>query len=80
MQSYNQIFEAIEKKTGKHVTVTYRSVEELKAAVAKDPHGEFVSLFWMWTIGEGQVGKLEQLSSGLFPEWNPKKVIDIIAP
>lgn len=58
--------------------MTYRSLDDLKAAVAG---GDFVSaLHWLWALGEAQVGTSEQLSNGLIPEWNPKKVIDIVAP
>lgn len=81
LQSFNQIFEEYEKRTGKKIDVTYHSIEDLKVAVERNPRGEFVrALHWMWAIGDGLVGGQDQLSNGLFPGWDPKKVIDVVAP
>jgi hypothetical protein len=46
--------------------------------VAKDPNDAFSALFLGWDTGEGVVGKPDQLSNKLFPEWNPQKALDVI--
>lgn len=78
--SYNQIFAAYEKKTGKKIDVTYRSAQELQDAFASNPQDAGSYMQYVWTLGQGQVGKPEQVSNGVYPEWNPKNVLDVIGP
>lgn len=80
MQSFNQIFAAYEQKTGKKIDVTYKSAQELKDALASNPRDFLSYLQLVWSLGQGQVGTPEQVSNGEYPEWNPKKVLDVIAP
>lgn len=79
-QSFNQIFAAYEKKTGKKIDVTYRSAQELQDTIANNPHDFASRLHLSWSVGQGQVGKPEQVSNGGYPEWNPKNVLAVLAP
>lgn len=80
IQSFNQIFAAYEKKTGKKIDVTYRSAQELQDTIASNPHDFASRLHLSWSVGQGQVGKPEQVSNGAYPEWNPKNVLAVLAP
>ncbi|KAA1474792.1 NAD-P-binding protein [Dentipellis sp. KUC8613] len=78
--SFNEVFKQYEAKTRKKIAVAYRSIAELEAAV-KANGADFSSFFHLaWAQGGGLTGKKEDLANGLFPGWNPKKVIDVIAP
>ncbi|KAA1469127.1 NAD-P-binding protein [Dentipellis sp. KUC8613] len=77
--SFNEIFNQYTAKTGKHITVSYKSLAELEAAFKANPSDLASYLHWVWGQGKGTVGTPEQLSNGLYPEWNPKKAIDAIA-
>lgn len=80
MQSFNQIFAAYEKKTGKKIDITYKSAQELQDVLASNPQDVLSYLQLTWSLGKGQVGKPEQVSNGLYPDWNPKNVLDVLAP
>lgn len=55
-----------------------RSRAELEAVLAADPNDLVTYLLLAWDQGEGAVGKAEELDNGLFPEWRPKKVLDVL--
>lgn len=50
----------------------------MKAIIAKNPEDFLTMLRLSWDLGEGTVGS-EAKDNGLWPEWKPKKVLDIIA-
>lgn len=50
----------------------------MKAKVAKNPGDFLTGLRLAWDLGKGTVGD-EATGNGLWPEWNPAKVEDIIA-
>ena len=78
MQSFNQIFEQHEERTGKKLNVTYRSEAELEAAIAKN-HSDVPSFLQLeWGRGGGLIGSVEQLSVSEYPDWNPKTVADVL--
>ncbi|TFY81885.1 hypothetical protein EWM64_g2124 [Hericium alpestre] len=78
--SFNEIVRQYEQKTGKKLEVLLLSPEELEAALKVNPY-DFASLLHLsWIKGEGVAGKPEELSNSVWPEWNPKKVIEVIAP
>ncbi|KAA1474793.1 NAD-P-binding protein [Dentipellis sp. KUC8613] len=77
--SFNDIAKQYEAKTGKKVEVSYRSIADLEAAVKANAQDFPSVLHLSWAQGGGVVGKPEELSNGLYPGWNPKKVIDVIA-
>jgi len=78
-QSLNSVVAQYEKKKGTKVDITRRSREELEASLKENPN-DFLSLFFLaWDLGGGVLGDPKDLANGDWPEWNPKKVIDIIA-
>ena len=74
-QTFNELFAAYEKKTGKKVEVTRTPLEDLPDKAAA---GDMYAAFYhdLDTRG-GTVG--EPLDNDLFPDWNPKKVFDAIS-
>ncbi|TFY81443.1 hypothetical protein EWM64_g2578 [Hericium alpestre] len=78
--SFNEILRQYQEKTDKKVDVTLRSTEELEAALKVNAYDIFSALHLAWARGEGIVGKPEEVSNGMWPEWNPKKVIELITP
>ncbi|TFY63674.1 hypothetical protein EVG20_g6215 [Dentipellis fragilis] len=77
---FSEVFKQYEEKTGTKLEITYRSIADLEAAVKANP-ADFVSVLHLgWAQGDAVVGKKEDVSNGLFPGWNPKKVIEVLAP
>ncbi|KAL5536930.1 hypothetical protein ACEPAF_753 [Sanghuangporus sanghuang] len=76
--SWNQIAETWKARSGKEVTVTHRPHSDLQEAVRKNPSDDLQMVLYVWDKGQGAVGKPEELANSKFPEWNPKKVIDVI--
>lgn len=76
LQSFNEIVSGYEKKTGKKLDVSYTSQDELKETLAKNPADVFTFLRLALDQGISTIG--EKNANDLFPEWNPKKVLDII--
>ena len=77
-QSFNEIFKQYEQRTGKKIVVEYVPKKELEAAIEKNPD-DFVALFHLH-LARGDVLLPRPLSNDVFPGWNPKPVIDYIAP
>lgn len=78
----NDIYQDYENKTGKTVEVTYRSIPELQERLKANPYPQDRASFWhlLWAQGMGSVGRPEQLSNGVCLEWNPKGIMDVVAP
>jgi|SRR5712671_3395919 len=74
-QSFNEIFRGYEQRTGKKLEVTYRSLESLRQKVAENPYDFDADLHLNWAT-DGLVGVPD---NGLYPGWNPTKVVDIVA-
>jgi len=74
--SFNEIFRAYEQRTGTKLDVTYRTVDSLRAKLAENAYDFDAHLHILWAT-DGVVG---EPSNGLYPQWNPTKVIDILAP
>ncbi|VDC05070.1 unnamed protein product [Peniophora sp. CBMAI 1063] len=74
--SLNEIFAAYEKKYGVKLQVKYTSVEELQKRVKENPQ-DIVS-FWQSVMATGGSAVGSPLDNGLFPDWNPKPVIDFL--
>jgi hypothetical protein len=75
-QSFNEIFRVYEERTGTKLDVTYRTVDSLRARLAKNAYDFDAYLHTIWAT-DGLVGEPD---NGLFPGWNPTKVVDILAP
>jgi len=74
--SFNEIFRAYEQRTGTKLDVTYRTLDSLRARLAENAHDFDAYLHVLWAT-DSLVGEPD---NGLFPEWNPTKVVDILAP
>ncbi|KAA1475527.1 hypothetical protein DENSPDRAFT_874079 [Dentipellis sp. KUC8613] len=77
-QSFNDIFKQYTARIGQPITVSCKSLHELQAAFRADPSDLASYLHWVWGQGKGVVGTPEELSHGLYPEWNPKKAMNAI--
>jgi len=73
--SFNEIFRGYEARTGKKLEVEYRSIESLRQKVAENPYDFDADLHLNWAT-DGLVGEPD---NGLYPGWNPTKVVDIVA-
>jgi hypothetical protein len=72
-QTFDEIVKTYESKTGKSLDAIRLSSEELEE---KTRAGDFMAtLYTEWEKGNGVVGEPD---NGLYPGWNPKKVIDVI--
>ncbi|KAI9457886.1 NAD-P-binding protein [Russula earlei] len=74
--SFNEIFRGYEERTGKKLEITYRSTESLRQKVEENPYDFDADLHLNWAT-DGLVGEPD---NALYPDWNPTKVVDIIAP
>jgi hypothetical protein len=75
-QSFNEVFGAYEKRTGTKLEVTYRTVESLRARVEANAR-DIDAYLHLIMATDGRVGEPD---NALYPDWNPTKVIDILAP
>ncbi|KLO19054.1 NAD-P-binding protein [Schizopora paradoxa] len=76
--SFNNLISLYEQRSGSNIQLTKRSRAELQAAV-KENSADFVSfLFLHWDLGGGVIGRPEEISNRIWPEWKPKSVIDIL--
>ncbi|KAH9055465.1 NAD-P-binding protein [Lactarius vividus] len=74
--TFNEVFKGYEERTGKKLDVTYRSLDSLRAKVAKNPYDLDAYFHINWAT-DGLNGKPD---NDLYPEWNPTKVLDTAAP
>ena len=75
-QSFNEIFRGYQERTGANLEVTYRTVDSLRAKLAENANDFDAYLHIIWATD----GLLGEPDNSLFPEWNPTKVVDILAP
>ncbi|KAL5531647.1 hypothetical protein ACEPAG_4524 [Sanghuangporus baumii] len=76
--SLNQIIEDYKARSGKNVSVAHRPRSELEERLKKDPSEVLTAVFLSWDKGQGPSGKPEELANSEFPQWKPKKVVDVI--
>ena len=78
-QSLDGIASLWEKQFGKSVTISHHSRAPFEEAVKKNPM-DFVSLFIL-ALDDGllTVGNANELANDEYPDWNPKKVVDVLA-
>jgi hypothetical protein len=73
-QSFNEVFQAYEAKTGKKLEVTYIPIAELDARIAANPNDIAAYLHKMWATAE----PIRGVDNHLYPDWNPSPVLDNI--
>ena len=74
--SLHDVVSLQEKKAGSRIQINYESIE---AADERGKKGDFMAYIKArWAEGQGTVGPKEQLSNGLYPGWNPKKVAEFV--
>ena len=76
LQTFNEIFKGYEERSGTKLDVAYRSLDSLRAKVAENPHDFDAYLHINWATN----GTNGEPDNGLYPEWNPTKVLDTITP
>ncbi|KAH9993632.1 NAD-P-binding protein [Russula vinacea] len=74
--SFNEIFRVYEERTGTKLDVTYRTVDSLRARLAKNAYDFDAYLHTIWAT-DGLVGEPD---NGLFPGWNPTKWSTFLHP
>ncbi|EJU01466.1 NADP-binding protein [Dacryopinax primogenitus] len=73
-----EVIAEYEKRTGKKVEITYRTLEGLKASAAANPF-DFPSLLWLTVEdNQGVIGAPDEVNLYKFPGWEPTKAIDFI--
>lgn len=78
-KTFNEIIAGYEKKTGKKIDLSHTSQDALKENIVKNPHDFLSDLRLSWDLGHGTIGGNGETDNGLWPQWNPKKVLDILA-
>jgi hypothetical protein len=73
-QSFNEVFQAYEAKTGKKLEITYIPIAELEERIAADPNDVSAYLHKMWATAE----PIRGVDNHLYPDWNPSPVLDNI--
>ena len=71
-QSFNEIFQAYEAKTGKKLQVTYVPVSQFEERIAANPRDRFAVLHKFWATE----GPFPRTDNDLYPDWNPSPVLD----
>jgi hypothetical protein len=77
-QSFNEIVEKYQKQRGKTLEVIRKSRSDLEETAKQNPGDFFSAILLAWDLGQGVVGTPEQIDNGLFPEWKPKKVLEVL--
>ena len=67
------------KRLGKKVDVSYLPRTVLEEALQKNPADFRSFLLLLWDTDRGLVADLDKLDNKEFPEWNSKKVADVLA-
>jgi len=75
--TFNEVIARYQAKTGKELEVTYTPREVLQERLSKNPRDFLSFLKLIYDKGEGISGT--ELDNSEWPEWNPKKVLDVIA-
>jgi len=72
------ILHQYELSTGKRLDITREPVDSLRTTFAKDPTNFRAAMFLGFEAGNGVVGKPEELSNGVFPDWHPQTVLEVL--
>ncbi|KAI0344661.1 NAD-P-binding protein [Trametopsis cervina] len=78
LASLNQILTSYQTRTSTLLSITHVPSSALKARVEKDPE-DFAWMLVLWVEGFANVEKTGPLAGELFPGWNPRKVVDVLA-
>ncbi|KAI5119130.1 hypothetical protein M0805_005736 [Coniferiporia weirii] len=72
----NRVLAELQERTGKHLEISYRPREELEQALKANP-ADMASAIWLdWDVKGVLVGKPEELSNDLWPEWKPATAVE----
>jgi len=74
--SLKDVIARYEAKTGKKITVSHTPLSTLQENLSKNEHDIVSLLKVVWDTGLGVVGT----PTDVWPEWNPKKVLEVLAP
>ena len=53
-------------------------IEEVQEIFKENPNDFIADLTLCWDAGKGTIGTREQVENMLWPEWKPKRAIDVI--
>jgi hypothetical protein len=77
-QTFNQIVEDYKARSGKKLDISHHPRSTLENALNEDPTDFLSLLLLMWDRGAGMVGERNNLANDVWPEWRPKKVLDVL--
>ena len=77
-QSFNKIAEDFKGRSGNAVTISHRPRSEIEEAKAKYPDDFIPALLLGWDQGDGVSGMPEEITNGDFPDWHPKKGVNVL--
>jgi hypothetical protein len=66
------------RASGKTYKIVHVPLTTVKETLDKDPSNIFFSLHYNRAINGRVAEKDEDVSNSLWPEWNPKKAVDIL--
>jgi hypothetical protein len=72
------VLTSYEQRTGKKLDITRKPRSELKDRLAANPDDLIAYLLLEWDEGRGLVGEPSQLDVGEWPEWAPRKAVDVL--
>jgi len=76
--SFNEIAASYEKVTGKKLEIVHTPRAYFEEAASKEG-GDMAALLLGWDTGKGVVAPTtEETANSLYPDWEPKKVIDVL--
>ncbi|KAG8215308.1 NAD-P-binding protein [Butyriboletus roseoflavus] len=74
----NGIIGEYESRTGKAIRVTYLPTKNLEKAVAVNENDMLSGIRLLLATGKGVVGVEVEVDNHEFPDWNPRRVIDVL--
>ena len=78
-QSLNQISELYKTRSGKEISISHRPRSDMENTITKNPGDGLTAVLMVLDKGRGIVSRgADELSNSGFPQWNPRKVIDVI--
>jgi hypothetical protein len=78
LKAFKALAEALQKASSKPLEVTYIPRAELERSLKENPADAVSALLLGWDTGKGALP--HPLSNDLWPEWNPKKALEILTP
>jgi hypothetical protein len=78
IQALLDLAKQVQESSSKPIDIVFESREEVDAKVAANPYDLPYAFYLAWDSGRGV--HRSQLSNDLWPEWKPKKAVDVLKP